>query len=533
MTPAPPYRVRTRAEIRAYAERVSRARGSAMLGFAGRHPLVIPPVLERLAPQVSVPLYRTAARRRRPDDRAPATLPCGLRSDLIRAAVGAPEGYGDALALVVAAGQRSLRPRSGRRAFSDEPGLSLPQLAEIRRLLWGSENLPHVLAEAVRVYANTRSDNARTFLRQALCLLLLYARGGPDPRAPRRLDLGLAEAIRALDPEEERDLPPDIHDTLVGRLRANRFEYFRPCYGEFLRRFRQGVHRIRGLPPNLKTNTFAVMKKVVSGEVSVGRAREDLRRIFENFEANVPGEARTRYRSVTQNFLEKIERVNDLIGGLFQARGRETPCGGGGGLWNPSHEIVVERALLDASFLTCYPTKDYLDLWKGEAGGDCTVREDLAARHLAHPRFFNLRVFHRKVHVGNVYALDFTDRSVPTVVLDKVQFAQPRRWLPGPTLWNLLEAIRTELFRGVGTRLIAPAVGISNSEYIRSRYLHSVRGMPRVSFRMTAAENSFESSKGTSFVCLREAETVGQAATPGSRSGPARNDRKPDGNLAE
>lgn len=53
-----------------------------------------------------------------------------------------------------------------------------------------------------------------------------------------------------------------------------------------------------------------------------------------------------------------------------------------------------------------YPTKDYLDLYRGSISDDC-IGVSLGEEQLMVPNFFNVRIFKDSDWVGNIYMLDF------------------------------------------------------------------------------------------------------------------------------
>lgn len=109
--------------------------------------------------------------------------------------------------------------------------------------------------------------------------------------------------------------------------------------------------------------------------------------------------------------------------------------------------------------LTFYPTKDYLDLWKGSVSGDCT-KLNLGEEQLKTPSFFNIRIFKDSCWIGNIYMLDFT-KECGVLLVDRIQI--PRgvnaKYIH---FFDYLKEIFRELFSAVKynkIRLIVKASG--------------------------------------------------------------------------
>ena len=64
------------------------------------------------------------------------------------------------------------------------------------------------------------------------------------------------------------------------------------------------------------------------------------------------------------------------------------------GAWLRSSVACEERlkTLTRSVSLEFYPTKDYLDLYKGLVSGDCTLENSLAEEHLKTPNYFSIRI---------------------------------------------------------------------------------------------------------------------------------------------
>ncbi|MBC7186455.1 MAG: hypothetical protein H5U38_05420 [Calditrichaeota bacterium] len=125
----------------------------------------------------------------------------------------------------------------------------------------------------------------------------------------------------------------------------------------------------------------------------------------------------------------------------------------------------IRRVLYRKDFLDLYPTKDYLDLLKGHISSDCTSEANLARRHLAEPRFFNMRFFRGRAWIGNVYCLDFGDVA-RALVIDRIQIPRSNNALYLQFFPLLARALRRSLRRST-YRYVLVSSNVSNNDHIR------------------------------------------------------------------
>jgi len=127
-------------------------------------------------------------------------------------------------------------------------------------------------------------------------------------------------------------------------------------------------------------------------------------------------------------------------------------------------EIMVKTHTHIAT-LQFYPTKDYLDLFKGTASDDC-IGVSLGEQHLRTPTFFNIRIFRDSKWIGNIYMLDFTEEN-GTLLVDRIQI--PR----GTNAYYIhffrdLENIFEEIFVDVDYKEILLPLAISNHAAVQT-----------------------------------------------------------------
>jgi len=153
-----------------------------------------------------------------------------------------------------------------------------------------------------------------------------------------------------------------------------------------------------------------------------------------------------------------------------------------------------------------YPTKDYLDLCRGQFSGDC-VNGGLSEQQLATPNFFNVRVFSAGHWIGNIYLLDFTEEQ-GALLIDRVQI---RREMKVPYLEvfaQLTQALR-ELFEAVPYTYILAPLSISNHATIQKAFNTYRKKLPtrRVDLASTHARyfESLQAGSTYHILCQKEA----------------------------
>jgi len=115
--------------------------------------------------------------------------------------------------------------------------------------------------------------------------------------------------------------------------------------------------------------------------------------------------------------------------------------------------------------LEFYPTKDYMDLWRGNISGDC-VKLLLAKKQLSTPNFFNIRVFQDSSWIGNIYMLDFTEKS-GILLVDRIQIQRDIR-ADYIDFFDHLKEIFQEMFVDVEYKKILLPSSISNHGSIQN-----------------------------------------------------------------
>jgi hypothetical protein len=155
----------------------------------------------------------------------------------------------------------------------------------------------------------------------------------------------------------------------------------------------------------------------------------------------------------------------------------------------------LHRSYAKVAELAFYPTKDYLDLWRGTVSGDC-VDFTLSERQLDIPEFFNIRIFERDRWIGNLYMLDFT-REEGVLLIDRVQIPRKVRVSFLDFFRTLGEVLQALFVDAPYERILAP-IAISNHDTVQGAFNDYRRGLPSHKGILAAghARDYFESLRG-------------------------------------
>ena len=174
-----------------------------------------------------------------------------------------------------------------------------------------------------------------------------------------------------------------------------------------------------------------------------------------------------------------------------------------------SHATYVERILRTRTKLAelrFFPTKDYLDLHRGQISGDC-VDASLGEAQLATPNFFNVRVFDETQWIGNLYMLDFTDEQ-GVLLIDRIQIPREMK-VPYLQFFDTLAEALTEMFRDLTYECILAPLTISNHETVQRAFNTYRKKLPKRDIRLPSTyARYFESlRRDASFHVLCRKET--------------------------
>ena len=167
---------------------------------------------------------------------------------------------------------------------------------------------------------------------------------------------------------------------------------------------------------------------------------------------------------------------------------------------------IVKNAVPTGVSLTLYPTKDYFDYFKSIGSDDCTLRNDLSAKHLQHPRFFNIRIYANWTKhsseinrwIGNIYCLDYTKKGNKHVeniiVLDRIQINRSAKFFPISFFKSFMESLSQLLQANEKYTVIGPT-RISNYKFINSSYKSYIAGRKLKKFNFETDDKVFECSR--------------------------------------
>jgi hypothetical protein len=131
-----------------------------------------------------------------------------------------------------------------------------------------------------------------------------------------------------------------------------------------------------------------------------------------------------------------------------------------------NYKEVMRETYTEMTPIKFFPTKDYMDLWRGVLSSDC-VGLHLGQKHLLTPNFFNVRIFMHDAWIGNIYMLDFTDRGI--LLIDRIQI--PRDIPAGFMLFfKGLAEVFQEMFSETAYKEILMPRTISNHDKIQTAF---------------------------------------------------------------
>jgi hypothetical protein len=470
--------VDTPAAVAAFARQFPGINARGWLAFARQTPLRRPPLLARLPPAVPWELTSVHEDFRRERNAAELAMPAEaalesierLRGRLLAAAEGLPEDYLEAAAMIVAEGRAALAATS-RRSARKIPYLGLANVA-VGSVL----QLPELLGHAFYTYLNRRDRALAAYIERSFCRLVLF---GPDQQRNRAL-VGALSAF----PPGSFQLFTRIEEAVEGELLRRRDQVFQPLLQEFLGAAKDALRVLRD--PGANARSLSVFKQRVfhafnaAGAAcgSVGArlpdARRDLDRTLAWAEGRLGPEALQQARSRIDNFLEKLTQFDRFFTQRFCLRELAVVRGAidrihgrAANRWE-----VVPARLTVTKVIWLQPAKDYLEYRKGMVSGDCSSGGALAAAHLRHPRFFNLRMFVGPSVLdwrGNIYCLDFSDGPEPAVVVDRVQIDRSEELVPLEFFPSLRTVLCDRLFAGLGLKVLAPSK-ISNYARLQASF---------------------------------------------------------------
>lgn len=136
-------------------------------------------------------------------------------------------------------------------------------------------------------------------------------------------------------------------------------------------------------------------------------------------------------------------------------------------LRQPAAKKIVIQVPIRSEILEFFPTKDYLDLFRGRISKDC-IDVKMGETQLGVPNFFNVRMFRNSVWIGNIYMLDFA-LSHGVLLIDRIQIPRSAKAEYVHFFEDLKEAL-SRLFSDVDYEDILTTLSLSNNANIQSQY---------------------------------------------------------------
>lgn len=207
------------------------------------------------------------------------------------------------------------------------------------------------------------------------------------------------------------------------------------------------------------------------------------------------------------SIVDSIDRAGKLYGELFAGKELvETQK-----LYVPKTALRSEtpkRVEISVSIrketLEFYPTKDYLDLFRGKISKDC-IDTAMSEGQLKVPVFFNVRIFRNTNWIGNIYMLDFT-QTLGILLVDRIQIPRDRKAEYVHSFEDLREVLE-DLFAGVDYREILAPIVISNHASIQKGFNAHRKKLAKRRIRFhPAGREHFESLRRQSFYVLHQKE---------------------------
>lgn len=168
---------------------------------------------------------------------------------------------------------------------------------------------------------------------------------------------------------------------------------------------------------------------------------------------------------------------------------------------------IVLSAPKSSETLEFYPTKDYLDLFRGKISKDC-IDVHLSEHQLMTPMFFNVRIFRNAQWIGNIYMLDFA-QSDGVLLVDRIQIPRGTKAEYVHFFEDLVEAL-AQLFADVDYKEILMPLVISNHASVQKKYNSYRKKLPKRKIKLYPAYfDRFESLRRHDYYVIhRKNETA-------------------------
>lgn len=213
---------------------------------------------------------------------------------------------------------------------------------------------------------------------------------------------------------------------------------------------------------------------------------------------SIPVEKKQKIISYIDSLQKTIERVPEVYREWFLDRELQAIHQlNKTGTWMKTMVVYTEEVLESLTkviHLEFYPTKDYLDLYKGIPSGDC-IRESLGEEHIRTPNYFSVRIFLQQEWIGNIYMLDFVDQN-GVLLIDRIQIPRKLKVFYH-RFFDTLNEVFQELFTDVPYESIVVPLTISNHSTLQKLFNIHRKTLPSVNLSLQTPQGTyFESLRG-------------------------------------
>lgn len=488
----PPYRLETIEEVKKFIPPLPNEHQKAMLRFAKTSAKDIkkPPILNLLPQQIDIDLREvTNSARWIVED---IDLSSGLedtvffidseRNRFLDAVSGLEDKYFDVFKRIIREGKEY---QSKKKTGKDREESSASSV-NVSSLLQDQSDAYDLLLMVLRRYLNTKKAPYLEFLRKSISQICAFDRNKYS------LDHSIIDRFQTL-PASSSLILNDLRTLYVERLEKLKMEMFRPHCHHFLLSTKNKITKLP-LPVNVKRNTIDVLNQVIYIK-DIEKARKKITHLFSLYQDRVDPEELLRLKGIIDNFYEKLNSFDSFFKTAYSADRIEkfykVFC------VNLSMKKIDIESIICRILFNLYPCKDIHDFLKGDYSSDCSSSSSgMAAGHLLHPRFFNVRIFNKGNWIGCIYMLDFSDQNV--MIIDRIQIKNDIVLL----LFNFFPIFMKQFADYIkikeDLKILAPS-SISNFWGIQNSFDQYAKTLPKMKFPLGISENIFESFRQKSF----------------------------------
>jgi hypothetical protein len=339
-----------------------------------------------------------------------------------------------------------------------------------------------LLVAVLRRYLNTKQKSLLDFLKRSIARLCSFT------PSDHNLDQAMIERFRRLPPSSSL-IVNDLHTLYVERLERLKRNMFLP-HAHHFRSFTKNKLTRLPISSHIKRNIIDVLNGVEQVK-DIEKAKK--MHFLKMYEERMDPEEMLRLTNILSNFYEKLYSFD----GFFQKICSSARIMDLYTLFCEEMRTIVDVESITAKVVfTLYPCKDMHDFLKGVYSCDCSCESGLAMAHLLNPKFFNIRIFQNEKWIGCIYMLDFTDRGV--LLMDRIQIGDKQAFILINFFPSFIKQFASFMNVRNDLRILAPSA-ISNFRVIQQSFDHYAKGLPKISFPLSANDRMFDSARQRSF----------------------------------